>query len=55
MKYAASFARSSHRRCSVKNGVLKDFRKFHRKTPVLESVFNKVADLKAWNFIKERP
>ena len=28
--------------------------KFHRKTPVLESLIKKVADLKAWNFIKKR-
>ena len=33
---------SSHRRCSVKKVLLK-FRKFHRKTPVLDSLFNKVA------------
>ena len=26
----------------------------HKKTPVLESLFNKVADLKACNFIKKR-
>ena len=36
------------KRCSKK------FRKFHRKTPMLESLFNKVAGLKAWNFIKMR-
>ena len=35
-------------RCSQK------FRKFHRKTPVLESLFNKAAGLKACNFIKKR-
>ena len=28
--------------------------KFYRKTPVLESIFNKVAGLKACNFIKKR-
>ena len=38
--------RSSHRRCSIENDVLKKFRKFHRKTPVLESLFNKVEGLK---------
>ena len=27
----------------------------HRKTPVLESLFNKVAGLKACNYIKETP
>ena len=50
--------RGSHRRCSVKKGVLKNFanftRKFHRKTPALESLFNKVAGLEAYNFIKKR-
>ena len=34
-------------RCSEK------FRNFHRKTPMLESLFNKAAGLKAWNFIKK--
>ena len=34
--------------CSLK------FRKFHRKTPVLESLFNKVAGLQACKFIKKR-
>ena len=29
--------RSSHQRCSVKKGVLKNFAKSHRKTPVPES------------------
>ena len=31
------------------------FRRFHRKTPVLEYLFNKVTGLKAGNFIKKRP
>ena len=30
------------------------FRNIHRKTPVLESLVNKVAGLKAYNFIKKR-
>ena len=30
------------------------FRNIHGKTPVFESLFNKVADLKACNFIKKR-
>ena len=34
LKYTFSF-KSSHRRCSVK-GVLKNFAKFHTKTPVLQ-------------------
>ena len=29
------------------------FEKFYRKTPVLETTFNKVVGLKAWNFIKK--
>ena len=33
--------------CSLK------FRKFHRKAPVLESLFNNVAGLQACNFIKK--
>ena len=45
--------RSSHRRCSIKKVFLK-VRKFHRKTPVLESVFDKVACLQACNVIKRR-
>ena len=34
--------RTSHRRCSIKKGVLKNFAKFRGK-PVAESLFNKVA------------
>ena len=30
----------------LKIGILKQFRKFHRKIPVLESLFNKVTDLR---------
>ena len=30
------------------------FNKFHRKTPVLESLYNKVADLQVCNFFKKR-
>ena len=36
------------KKCSYK------FRKFYRKTLVLESLFNKVEDLEACNFIKKR-
>ena len=32
----------------------KKFRNIHRKTPVLESYFNKIAGLKACNFIKKK-
>ena len=49
--YAATTgSRSSHQRCSVKQGV----HKFHRETPVLESFFDKVAGLQVCNFIKKR-
>ena len=37
-----------------KIGVLKKFHKFHRKTSVLESNFNKVARLICYNFIKKK-
>ena len=36
-------------RYSVTVGVLKKFRKFHRQTPVLDSLFNKVAGLQVGN------
>ena len=36
-----------------KIGVLKNFANIHRKTTVLESLFNKVAGRKACNFIKK--
>ena len=45
----------NHRRCFVKEGVLKKFANFTKKTPVLESLVHKVAGLKACNFIKKRP
>ena len=38
----------------LQNRCFLKFRQFHRKTPVLESRFNKVAGLKACNFIKKR-
>ena len=38
----------------LQNRRSKKFRNIHRKTLVLESVFNKVAGLKAYNFIKKR-
>ena len=43
-----SFADSLQIRCSEK------FRNIHRKTPVLESLFNKITDLKVCNFVKNR-
>ena len=50
----SNFLRSSRSQIFCKIGVLKKLHKIHRKTPLLESVFNKVAGLKAWNFIKKR-
>ena len=41
-------------RCFAKNGVCK-FLQVLQETPVLESLFNIVAGLKAYNFIKKRP
>ena len=37
----------------LQNSCSKKFRKFHRKKPVLKSLLNKVAVLKACNFIKK--
>ena len=45
------FSRSSHQRCSVKKGVLKNLCKFNRKTPVSESL---VIKLKASTLLKKR-
>ena len=33
----------------------KNFRNIHRKTPVLESLFNKVAGLQTCNYLKKTP
>ena len=38
----------------LQNRCSKNFRKFHRKAPVFESLFNKAADLRACNFSKKR-
>ena len=37
----------------LKNFVTENFCNIHSKTPVLESLFNKVAGLKVCNFIKK--
>ena len=50
---ALAESKSTNRRCSLKKGVLKYFAKFPRKTPVLESLFNKIAGLEAYDFIKK--
>ena len=52
--YRLEVVRSIQQRCCVKKGDFKNFANFHWKTPVLESVFNKVAVLRASNFIKKR-
>ena len=49
-KYKEFISSSSHRRCSMKKDVLKNFAIF----AVLESLFNKVARLRACNFIRKR-
>ena len=48
-------SRSSHWRCSVRKGVLRDFAKFTGKHPCQSLFFNKVAGLspQACNFIKK--
>ena len=43
---------SSHQSCSIGKAVLKNFINIHRKTTVLEALFNRVAGLRASNFIK---
>ena len=42
--------RRSHWRCSVKKAVPKNLANFHRKTPLLESLFSKVAANQACKF-----
>ena len=37
-----------------KTGALKKFRNIQRKTPMLESLFNKAAGLKSCNFVKKK-
>ena len=44
--------RSSHRRCSVKLDVLKNFENFTGKNPVLESLLYKVAGLRSATLLK---
>ena len=51
--YCGRTVRSSHRRCSIKKLFLK-ISQYPQETPVLESLFKKVAGLQACNFIKKR-
>ena len=46
-------ARRSHRRCSVKKGVLKNFAKFTRKHLRQSLLFNKVAGLRPATLLKK--
>ena len=47
-------ARSSHQRCSVKKGVLRNFTKFTGKQLCLSLFFNKVAGLRPASLFKKR-
>ena len=49
-----TIARSSRSQMYFKIGALKRFHNIHRKTPVLESLFNNVAGLQSYDFIKKR-
>ena len=46
--------RSSHQRCSVKKGFLRDFTKFTGKHMCQSLFFNKVAGLRSASFLKKR-
>ena len=49
----AALLKSGHQKCSIKKPVLKNFRNIHRKTPLIESLFNKVTYLQTCNFIQK--
>ena len=51
--YCGRTIRSSHRRCFIRKLFLKTLQ-YWQETPVLESIFKKVADLSTCNFIKKR-
>ena len=53
LRYLLAFIRLRSRRwkCSIKKVILK-FRNIHKKTTVLESLFNKVTGFRAYDFIK---
>ena len=53
-KQVLRLVKSSHSQMFFKMCVLKNFGKFHRKAHELESLFNKVAGLKAFNFTKTK-
>ena len=56
LKFTVTILRSSHQRRSIKKTVLnlKICNIHHKKTPVLESLFNKAAERKACSMIKKR-
>ena len=49
------FFRGSYFEMFWKKGVLKDFSKFTGKKPVLEFIFNEVADLRPATLLKQNP
>ena len=53
-KACGRFTRGSFFQIGVQNRCLQNFFKFHRKAPVLESLFTKGAGLTICNFIKKR-
>ena len=53
-KIGSTLFRGSRSQIFFKLGIFKNFRIIHRKTPVLESLFNKGVDLNARNLIKKR-
>ena len=50
----AAFSRSSHRRCSVRKGVLRNFAKFTGKHLSQGLLFNKAAGLRPATLLKKR-
>ena len=52
-KFEISFWKSSHRRCSIKKGVLRNFVKYIGKHLCQSSFFHKIAGLRPANFIKK--
>ena len=52
--YLISLYRSSCLQIFFKTGALKKSRNIQRKTPMLESLFNKAAGLKSCNFVKKK-
>ena len=53
--FPSGLSRSSHQRCSVKKGVLRNFTKFSEKRPWQSLFFIKVAGLRPSTLLKKRP